>query len=115
MLLANNFNQFASQSAVSAGDLAALDAFAAANGISLASVPEPASMGLVLLAGVGALSRRGRRRKFSRSQRLYVRGELIARQEVRIVASPHPGSLQSSLLVRPPMWRAMRKSFSCRR
>jgi len=63
VLLAANFNQFASQSAISSADEAALDAFAAANGISLENVPEPASMGLVVLAGVGALGRRGRRRK----------------------------------------------------
>ena len=58
VLLAANFNQFASQSAVSAADLAALDAFAAANGISLATVPEPASVGLLLIGGAGLLNRR---------------------------------------------------------
>ena len=47
VLLADNFNQFASQSAVSAADLAALDSFAAANGISLANVPEPASAAML--------------------------------------------------------------------
>jgi hypothetical protein len=60
VLLADNFNQFASQSAVSATDLAALDSFAAANGISLANVPEPASAGMLLLAGAGFLYHRRR-------------------------------------------------------
>jgi len=63
VLLADNFNQFASQSDVSAADLSALDSFAASNGISLTSVPEPATLGLAVLAGVGALSRRARRQK----------------------------------------------------
>jgi len=60
--LAANFNQGDSGTA-SAGDMAALDAFAAANGISLptSSVPEPAS-GVMALFGVGILARRARRR-----------------------------------------------------
>jgi hypothetical protein len=58
VLLADNFNQFASQSAVSAADLAALDNFAAANGISLTNVPEPASAGMLIVAGLGILRRR---------------------------------------------------------
>jgi len=62
VLLADNFNQFASQSALSAADLQALDDFAAANGISLTSVPEPASMGILVAAGLGVLSRRRRSR-----------------------------------------------------
>ncbi|MGD0768242.1 MAG: SMP-30/gluconolactonase/LRE family protein [Tepidisphaeraceae bacterium] len=58
--LAANFNQSASGAAVSTGDIAALDAFAAANGISLANVPEPASAGMIVMAGLGILRRRRR-------------------------------------------------------
>ena len=54
-LLATNFNKGASQAA----DSAAVDAFASANGL-LTSVPEPASLGLLLL---GATSLVGRRRR----------------------------------------------------
>jgi len=57
VLLADNFNQFASQSA----DVQALDAFAAANGISLTSVPEPATISLTILPAASLLLRR---RKF---------------------------------------------------
>jgi len=60
VLLADNFNQFASQSSVASADLQALDSFAAANGISLASVPEPATMGLLTLGIAGVLARRRR-------------------------------------------------------
>jgi hypothetical protein len=60
VLLANNFNQFASQSAVSSADVNALDAFAAANGISLVNVPEPLSAGMMVIAGLGILNRRRR-------------------------------------------------------
>jgi len=54
--LAANFNQGASQSA----DVAALDSFAAANDVSLSNVPEPAAMGLLVMAGLGILNRRRR-------------------------------------------------------
>ncbi|MGD0141272.1 MAG: PEP-CTERM sorting domain-containing protein [Tepidisphaeraceae bacterium] len=48
---------------MSAGDVAALDAFAAANGLSLptSSVPEPASAGMIVTTGLGMLRRRRRR------------------------------------------------------
>ncbi|MGA2442803.1 MAG: PEP-CTERM sorting domain-containing protein, partial [Tepidisphaeraceae bacterium] len=58
--LAANFNQPVS-GAASAGDVAALDAFAAANGISLANVPEPTSTAMIVMAGLGILRRRRRR------------------------------------------------------
>jgi autotransporter-associated beta strand protein len=61
VLLADNFNQFANGSSPSASDIAALDAFAAANGISLQNVPEPACIGLMAMAGLGILRRRRRR------------------------------------------------------
>ena len=61
VLLAENFNQFAAQSDVTAADLVALDNFAAANGISLTSVPEPASIGMLALGGVCVLRRRRRK------------------------------------------------------
>jgi len=61
VLLADNFNQFAAQSDVTAADLVALDSFAAANGISLTSVPEPASIGMLALGGVCMLRRRRRK------------------------------------------------------
>jgi autotransporter-associated beta strand protein len=57
-LLAANFNQETS-GAASAGDVAALDAFAAANGLPL-SVPEPASAAIMVMAGLGILRRRRR-------------------------------------------------------
>jgi hypothetical protein len=42
-----------------AADYAAIDAFAAANGL-MADVPEPTSFGLIGLAGAGVLARRRR-------------------------------------------------------
>jgi autotransporter-associated beta strand protein len=53
--LANNFNQGAS----SAADLAALQAFATANGL-MADLPEP-GLGMVVLGGLGAIGLRRRR------------------------------------------------------
>ncbi len=45
---------------IPAADYAAIDAFAAANGLTMPSVPEPASAGLLLVAGAGMLARRRR-------------------------------------------------------
>jgi len=42
-------------------DYVALDAFAAANGLTVTSVPEPASLGLLTIGTVGLLSRRRRK------------------------------------------------------
>jgi len=63
VLLANNFNQFASQSSVAADDLAAVDSFAASNGITLTSVPEPVSGTMILVMAGGAVAKRRRHRK----------------------------------------------------
>ena len=62
-LFAPNFGQSDNGTAISlpSADYAALDAFAAANGLSLTSVPEPASLGLLMLGAVGVLSRRRRK------------------------------------------------------
>jgi fibronectin-binding autotransporter adhesin len=59
--LAANFGQQASGTAIQlpAADYAALDAFAAANGL-MADVPEPATIGLLTLGTIGVLSRRRR-------------------------------------------------------
>jgi autotransporter-associated beta strand protein len=46
--------------AIPAADYAAIDAFAAANGLTLPSVPEPASASLLIVAGMGILARRHR-------------------------------------------------------
>jgi fibronectin-binding autotransporter adhesin len=59
-LLAENFNQSATQSSVASADLAALDSFAAQNGISLTTVPEPISVGLLAVIGFATLHRRRR-------------------------------------------------------
>ena len=61
--LAANFNQSVSGADASAGDVAALDAFATANGLplpSFADVPEPASAVMIVMAGMGILRRRRR-------------------------------------------------------
>jgi autotransporter-associated beta strand protein len=62
-VLAANFNQGVSGADVSGGDMAALDAFAVANGLSLptSSVPEPATTGLLSAGVIGVLARRRRR------------------------------------------------------
>jgi hypothetical protein len=61
--LAANFNQSVSGAAVSAGDVAALDAFAAANGLpvpTFSNVPEP-SGALLFIGGLATLARRRNR------------------------------------------------------
>jgi hypothetical protein len=60
--LAANFNQGVSGIAT-AGDMAALGAFAVANGLPLptSSVPEPSSAAMIVMAGLGILFRRRRR------------------------------------------------------
>jgi len=55
---AANFNQ-GDAGAAAAGDVAALDAFAAANGL-LADIPEPAAVGLLGVSAIGLLAPRRR-------------------------------------------------------
>jgi hypothetical protein len=61
-LFAGNFGLSDNGTDVSmpAADYAALDAFAAANGLSLTSVPEPASATMMVMVGLGILRRRRR-------------------------------------------------------
>ncbi len=59
--LAANFGQGDANAAVTQADVAALDAFAAANGLPtpvIAAVPEPVSTGVLALGAIGVLSRR---------------------------------------------------------
>ncbi len=59
--LASNFGQGASGAGVTPADIAALDAFAAANGLTVptvTAVPEPVSGGLLALGALGLLGRR---------------------------------------------------------
>jgi len=58
--------------ALPAADYAALGAFAAANGLSISSVPEPASAAIVLLSA-GALLRRRRSREYSSLPQIKIR------------------------------------------
>ncbi len=66
--LAANFGQGDSgaDASVTPADIAALDAFAAANGLaapSIAAVPEPATTGILLMAATGLIARRRRRQE----------------------------------------------------
>jgi len=60
--VALNFSHGVSGTDASAGDVAAFDAFATANGLSLprSSVPEPASAVVMVMAGLGMVRRRRR-------------------------------------------------------
>ncbi len=61
--LASNFGQGDSGNAVTVADVAALDAFAAANGLAIPSfsaVPEPASLGLLAIGTLSLMNRRKR-------------------------------------------------------
>jgi autotransporter-associated beta strand protein len=62
--LAANFGQGDSGAAVTPADIAALDSFAAANGLpapAIAAVPEPATLGLLATGAIGLMTRRRRR------------------------------------------------------
>ncbi len=62
--LAANFGQGDSGAAVTPADIAALDSFAAANGLpapTIAAVPEPATLGLLAIGSLGLMSRRRKR------------------------------------------------------
>ena len=58
VLLADNFNQLDPSFGM---DIVAIDAFARANGISLANVPEPMTASMLLIAGAGISMRRRRK------------------------------------------------------
>jgi autotransporter-associated beta strand protein len=58
VLLSENLGEAPGGAAIESGDLAALDAFAAANGISLGNVPEPAAAAMMVVAGFGLVRRR---------------------------------------------------------
>jgi hypothetical protein len=73
-LLSQNFG--ANASALTSGEIASLNSFAAqfgdtiaANpdgvGFSLVSVPEPATVGILTVAGIGILTKRRRRKSFT--------------------------------------------------
>jgi hypothetical protein len=61
-LLTENFGKTESGEDVSmsASDWAAVDSFAAANGLTVSSVPEPATLGLFGIVAAGVLARRRR-------------------------------------------------------
>jgi hypothetical protein len=62
-LLVGNLGKAANGSDVTlpAADLVAIDAFAAANNLTLPSVPEPATLSVLAIGAIGVLSRRRRR------------------------------------------------------
>jgi Dockerin type I domain len=86
-LLAGNLGKSASGAAVEipASDYAAIDAFAAANGL-MADVPEPASAGLLLAAGFGFMARRRRSASSTVPQRCSSRQTNLPGAIVEIVA-----------------------------